>query len=70
MWGYCTDALSWDMGQLTPGRTCKESFECYSGVCNEGRCMGTQTGGLCKKTEECEVGLYCSGTCTALKSMD
>jgi len=68
MWGYCTDALSWDLGEMSPGRSCTESFECFTGVCEDGRCMGTSAGGICSDIRDCEVGLTCKdGKCKSLQ---
>lgn len=45
---------------LTPGSTCYNNTECYSGNCTSKVCVGTKDGKTCTQNQDCDVGLYCT----------
>lgn len=60
LWGYCVDANSWEVGNLMPGRKCNYDYQCYSNLCEEGKCSGLQYPAICRDSRDCDVGYRCA----------
>jgi hypothetical protein len=59
LWNYCVEATDWERGNLLPGRSCSNSFECYGNLCIDGSCKGLEENAICIDSKDCDPGLFC-----------
>lgn len=66
MYGYCVTYVYTDR---YPGALCTYDSQCYSNLCVDSACKGTESGESCSIHKDCDVGLYCNSNyvCAELK---
>ena len=55
---YCRETTSFE-GMLNNGRSCKNSYQCKSKICTNGKCDGLYKGQTCNHHENCDAQLFC-----------
>ena len=55
---YCREVAALNQN-LNNGRSCSSSFQCRSGVCEGGLCVGLEIGVYCNNHGDCAEGLFC-----------
>ena len=55
---FCREVAALNQN-LNNGRSCESSFQCRTGLCEDGYCKGLGVGGLCHSHEDCSEGLFC-----------
>ena len=58
---YCSLAEALCVPKFAVGRSCAQSNECASGVCNLERCVDGALASRCALDQDCESGLRCTG---------
>jgi len=52
-------SLYYTTTKFYPGEYCRNETECYSGICENGKCKGQEEDKDCTKDIDCDPGLYC-----------